>query len=253
MNKQFKISLLVLLTIFAFAGFFFACEQNEPESDFTNENPEFLQLSQNANLNDLSSLTKKDRQTLQSAFYRLKLDELGENEKFTIKSGKEVNISEAIYNFFYRTHSANFIHKRNRKKTNGETAKADSTKCVPYVVHDVLKGFGIDASVNDISNWCYGQGYYNPQTGTQGKYLQDIFEHYFSHVEKLRFEGRPQDYIRETGTSYVAVITSGQYKGHVVMIEFIFDGKIYGSNSQANGDAYKVDFTEIGCVYEIQK
>ena len=27
MNKQFKISLLVLLTIFAFAGFFFACEQ----------------------------------------------------------------------------------------------------------------------------------------------------------------------------------------------------------------------------------
>lgn len=254
MKKNFFLT--ALMAGFTMICLLFACEQNEPAQPTTKEDPNFIQLSPKADLNDLSSLTTADRKLLTIAFYRLELDKLGENEKFKIKSGKEVNISEDIYNFFFRLHSANFNKNRTRKKTNGEaTTKApDSTKCVPYIVHDVLKAFGTEISVDEISNWCYENGYYDPAKGTQGQYIPTILNHYFGdNVKQLHFSEKPKDYIRVSGISYVASIIEGKYKGHVVQIEFIVDGKIYGSNSQPHGDSYNIPYTQIGCVYEITK
>ena len=258
MNNLTKTSLFVLLTIAAMAGIFFACEKNEPEAFVSNENSEFLQLSPNANLDDFTTLTENDRNVLREACIRLKINELAPNEKFKIKSGKEVNISEDIYNYFYYAHIANFKDSRKRRKVNGEGAIPDSIKCAQFVIHDILYDFGKNISVDDITKWCYSNGLFDPTNGTPSYKLPYILEHYFKSPKQCNISSLPQLYTRSGAASYIvtfkqdALTTDGRPTGHVARLDLYTGTYMLGCSSQLNG-AIEVHIDNIESLYYVNE
>lgn len=128
MNKHFKNSLLVLLTIFAFVGFFFACEQNEPESDFSNENPEFLQLSKDFNP---SSPSASDLKILSIGFKRLPLMSVNGKTCLSETSATKLNMSEELFEIYSSLFNPYNTKQRKRRKEQGEQIFPNNNDCVP--------------------------------------------------------------------------------------------------------------------------
>lgn len=256
MNNFIKTSLLALITIAALAGFLFACEKTEPESCVSDESAEFLQLSPEANLHDFTTLTEKDRLILKEACKRLRLNDLAPNEKFKIKSGKEISISEDIFDYFYNAHAANFKGNRKRKKEAGESLIPDSIKCSQFVIHDILAGFGKNVPVDDITNWCYINGYFDPVNGTPNYMLPYILEHYFKSPKECSASSLPQFYTRSGAESYIVVFkentltSDGQPTGHVARLDLYTGIYMYCSSSQYNR-TFEVKPEDIEAIYYV--
>ncbi|MDY2828405.1 MAG: hypothetical protein SOU27_03950 [Sodaliphilus sp.] len=250
MKKTIISSLAVLLILVSMAAIFYACEnQSEP---IASNDIDYLQLSPKADLSHIASFCKEDVAIMEKAFIRLGLDKYSPEEAF--KTSKNVNMSEDIYNFYYNLYFKNKGIKANRvrRKTNGE--RADSSKNVQYVVCDILNSLGVKTSVEKITDWCSGNGYYAPGQGIPAYFLQDIFEHYFYNSSSL--SGLNNGDYQSGSTVYTVVVKdSNSPYGQICRVQKVFgygDNAVYICADPMKNEAEKRFYTsEITCVWGV--
>lgn len=163
-------------------------------------------------------------------------------------------MSEDIYNFYYNLYFKNKGIKANRvrRKTNGE--RADSSKNVQYVVCDILNSLGVKTSVEKITDWCSGNGYYAPGQGIPAYFLQDIFEHYFYNSSSL--SGLNNGDYQSGSTVYTVVVKdSNSPYGQICRVQKVFgygDNAVYICADPMKNEAEKRFYTsEITCVWGV--
>lgn len=147
MNNLTKTSLLVILTVAAMAGIFFACEKNEPEAFVSNENSDFLQLSSNYNP---SYPSMKDLGILAKGIERLPsfidLDDL-----LAKTNAQDLKMSQNLFNecvSFFKPHKT-----RKRKVVPGEFENFDSfARTLSYILG--FKRPGKNDCYAEIQSYC---------------------------------------------------------------------------------------------------
>lgn len=159
---------------------------------------------------DHKTLTKSEQQTLYKAFSRLNIvmNEYGIIILNT-KSGKEINISENIYNYYKKSienHNQDTkisiktrIYYDNDSTSIGET-EVDSSGCLLYCIQDVMSYFGNNIPYDNIKQNLINHNLYDNGVAPENAY--DALSLYF-HVN---YGNPPYDEQNNTRRKYIMSI-----------------------------------------------
>lgn len=242
MKKIIYYFFVLLLTSFYLGS----CQQDSEEK--ANERSEQLVL---APFTDVSKLNKQEQQILIKAFSRLTIVKT-ESGTYVLKqkSGKEVNISENIYNFFSgiiaktnnRWKKAHSFYTRfgvwdnDSSATDGDNYSTNND-CVIFAIETLLREFGDNTTTaEDIRKKLASLGYYSEDQGTYGSCMESALACYFNvfPVSDMNdFEYGPND-----NGKYCVVgrysIGDNQYDYHAGIVSWAYDGTMIYRDKQWN-------------------
>lgn len=242
MKKIICFILLLLTMSFSFGS----CQQeDETQANIYGEN---LVLKSFSNLNELS---KQEQLILFRAFSRLDFVQTKDGfYKLKQKNGKEVNISENIYQYFRK-----IIAKTNTKMeasaiqytrlgvwdtdstAAGEDEYSTNNDCVIFVIQSLLNEFGdFTTTLEDIRTQLTRLGYYSPDKGTYGSCVQSALSCYFNVIPISNID----NFIKgpENTDKYCAIgrysLGNNQYDYHAGVVNWSYNGTITYSDTQWN-------------------
>lgn len=224
-----------------------SCQQDCEQE--VNAQEEKLILAPFTSVGDLS---KQQQRILFKAFSRLNIIKT-ENGTYALKqkSGKEVNISENIYNFF-----SSIIAKTNNRlekfhlfsttrfgvwdndssATDGNDYSTNND-CVIFAIETLLQEFGDNkTTADDIRKKLTSLGYYSEDKGTYGSCVESALACYFNVVPVSDMDGF--EYGPDGNGKYCVVgrysIGDNQYDYHAGIVSWAYNGTMIYRDRQWN-------------------